>query len=88
MPEGLDVSLVIEALREGWDFAVDVAEYAAVGGGSYHWKVADKAGLRGFVTVDDLDQKTWLGATRAAAFDGFLTKPVDLATLNELLARV
>jgi spectinomycin phosphotransferase len=70
MPEGLDVSLVIEALREGWDFGVDVAEYAAVGGGSYHWKVADKAGLRGFVTVDDLDQKTWLGATRAAAFDG------------------
>jgi spectinomycin phosphotransferase len=70
MPEGLDIGSVVDALRDGWDFGVDVAEYAAVGGGSYHWEVADKAGLRGFVTVDDLDQKTWLGATRAAAFDG------------------
>jgi spectinomycin phosphotransferase len=70
MPEGLDVGSVIDALRDGWDFGVEVAEYAAVGGGSYHWEVADKEGLRGFVTVDDLDQKAWLGATRAAAFDG------------------
>jgi len=70
MPEGLDVGSVVDALRGGWDFGVDVAQYAAVGGGSYHWEVADKAGLRGFVTVDDLDQKRWLGATRAAAFDG------------------
>ena len=70
MPEGLDVRAVIDALRDGWDFRVDAAEYAAVGGGSYHWEVTDETGVRGFVTVDDLDQKAWLGGTRDAAFDG------------------
>jgi spectinomycin phosphotransferase len=70
MPDGLEVRSVIDGLRDGWDFGVDAAEYAAVGGGSYHWVVADEIGLRSFVTVDDLDQKAWLGATRAAAFDG------------------
>jgi spectinomycin phosphotransferase len=70
MPDGLEVRSVIDGLRDGWDFGVDGAEYAAVGGGSYHWVVADETGLRSFVTVDDLDQKAWLGATRAAAFDG------------------
>jgi len=55
MPEGLDVRAVIDALRDGWDFRVDAAEYAAVGGGSYHWEVTDETGVRGFVTVDDLD---------------------------------
>ena len=43
-PDGLDVSSVIDALRDGWDFEVDVAEYAAVGAGSYHWHVADTTG--------------------------------------------
>jgi spectinomycin phosphotransferase len=69
-PEGLEVSSVIDALHRGWDFDVDVAEYAAVGAGSYHWEVTDETGLRRFVTVDDLDQKAWLGDTRDAAFDG------------------
>jgi spectinomycin phosphotransferase len=70
MPDGLEVRSVIDGLRDGWDFGVDAAEYAAVGGGSYHWVVADETGLCRFVTVDDLDQKAWLGATRAEAFDG------------------
>jgi spectinomycin phosphotransferase len=70
MPDGLDVRAVVDALREGWDFRVDAAEYAAVGGGSYHWEVVDGSGVRGFVTVDHLDQKAWLGDTREAAFDG------------------
>jgi spectinomycin phosphotransferase len=70
MPESLDGGSVIDVLRHGWDFDVDVADYAAVGAGSYHWKVEDKSGRRGFVTVDDLDQKPWLGDTRDAAFDG------------------
>jgi spectinomycin phosphotransferase len=70
MPEGLEGSSVVDALRDGWGFDVDVAEYAAVGAGSFHWEVTDKTGLRGFVTVDHLDQKPWLGDTRDAAFDG------------------
>ena len=70
MPDGLEVRSVIDALRDRWGFSVDAAAYAPVGGGSYHWEVTDETGLRGFVTVDDLDQKAWLGATRATAFDG------------------
>ena len=69
-PDDLEVSSVIDALRDGWDFDADVAKYAAVGAGSYHWEVADETGLRRFVTVDDLDQKAWLGDTRDAAYDG------------------
>jgi spectinomycin phosphotransferase len=64
-PDGLETSAVLGALREGWDVDVDDAEYAAVGGGSYHWQVAG-----GFVTVDHLGQKTWLGDTCDAAFQG------------------
>ena len=78
MPEGLEESSVIDALRHGWDLDVDVADYAAVGAGSYHWEVTDATGLRLFVTVDDLDQKAWLGDARDAAFDG-LRRAFDTA---------
>jgi spectinomycin phosphotransferase len=69
-PEGLDTAAVVDALREGWDVEVDAAEYLPVGAGSYHWRVLDSAGCRRFVTVDDLDQKSWLGDDRATALDG------------------
>ena len=69
-PDGLELSSVIDSLRDGWDYDVDLAEYLAVGAGSYHWEVTDKTGVHGFVTVDDLDQKAWLGDTRDVAFDG------------------
>lgn len=39
-------------------------EYAPVGGGSYHWVVHDTQGGQWFVTVDDLDDKSFLGETR------------------------
>ena len=70
MPEGLDHRSVVDALQDGWRFDATEVEYAAVGAGSYHWEVADTNGDRRFVTVDDLDQKAWLGATRDATFDG------------------
>jgi spectinomycin phosphotransferase len=70
LPEGLDADAVAAALRDGWGFDVGLAEYAAVGAGSYHWLVADTAGRRRFVTADDLAQKAWLGDTPDAAFDG------------------
>ncbi len=44
--------------------------YTPVGGGSYHWTVRDRDGERRFVTVDDLDDKAWLGEGRGAALDG------------------
>ena len=54
------------------------AEYAAVGGGSYHWVVRDLDGTQRFATVDDLDQKPWLADTRDAVFVG-LRRAFDTA---------
>ena len=70
LPEGFDAGSLIGALADGWGFDVATIDYAAVGFGSYHWIATDTAGMRGFVTVDDLDLKPWLGDTRESAFDG------------------
>jgi spectinomycin phosphotransferase len=58
------------ALAEGWRIDVAALRYAAVGAGSYHWAVRDGGGQRWFVTVDDLDDKAWLGDTRSAVMAG------------------
>ncbi|HEY1366318.1 MAG TPA: phosphotransferase [Gaiellaceae bacterium] len=68
-PVGLEDEAVVEALRR-WGFEASVAEYVPMGAGSHHWRVTDAAGARRFVTVDDLDSKTWLGDTRDASFGG------------------
>jgi spectinomycin phosphotransferase len=78
LPEEFDAGALIGSLADGWEFDVATADYAAVGGGSYHWIVNDRRGTRGFVTVDDLDQKPWLGKTRESAFDG-LRRAFDTA---------
>jgi spectinomycin phosphotransferase len=70
LPDELDAGPVVAALRDGWGFDPDAVEYAPVGAGSYHWNVVDGDGRRGFVTVDDLDQKAWLGDDRDSVFDG------------------
>ena len=64
------MSVLIGSLADGWGFDVEAADYAALGGGSYHWVVRDAEGMRGFITVDDLDVKPWLGDTRGSVFDG------------------
>lgn len=69
-PAGIGDGEVGRALAEGWCIhAVDL-RYAAVGGGSYHWVVRDGEGERRFVTVDDLDDKPWLGHSRVTVLDG------------------
>ena len=70
LPEDIDPSALIGALADHWGFDAVSVEYAPVGGGSYHWVVADRDGTRAFVTVDDLDWKHWLGNTYESAFDG------------------
>ena len=70
LPEEFETSALVGFLADGWGFDVEAADYAAVGGGSYHWVVNDLEGTRGFVTVDDLDRKPWLGDTRESVFDG------------------
>ena len=69
-PAGIGDGEVGRALAEGWRIhAVDL-RYAAVGGGSYHWVMRDGEGGRRFVTVDDLDDKPWLGHSRVTVLDG------------------
>jgi spectinomycin phosphotransferase len=70
LPQEFDADVLGSALADGWDFDVEAAEYAPLGAGSYHWAVRDRTGARAFATVDDLDQKSWLGDARDAAFDG------------------
>jgi spectinomycin phosphotransferase len=71
-PEELETSALIDFLADGWGFDVETVQYAAVGGGSYHWVVEDPDGRRGFVTADDLDRKPWLADTRESVFDGLV----------------
>jgi len=80
LPEGITERDVARALADGWDLAAWTLEYAPVGGGSYHWVAAGGAlGERRFVTVDDLDDKGWLGPTRPAVLAG-LRAAMDAAT--------
>ena len=78
LPEDVETSALIAVLADEWGFDADSAEYAPVGGGSYHWVVTDRDGTRAFVTVDDLDWKHWLGGTRDSAFEG-LRRAFDTA---------
>jgi len=68
------------AVADGWGFEVEAAKYAAVGAGSYHWVASGLGGTRRFVTVDDLDQKTWLGDTRDSACEA-LRRAFDTAVV-------
>jgi spectinomycin phosphotransferase len=80
LPTGIETDTVIAALADGWGLDVDGADYAAVGGGSYHWVVTAVGGTCGFVTVDDLDHKLWLGDTRDAACEA-LGRAFDTAAV-------
>lgn len=77
-PEDIETSVLLGVLVDGWGFDVDSADYAPVGFGSYHWVVNGRNGTRVFATVDDLDQKFWLGGTRESVFDG-LRRAFDTA---------
>jgi len=63
---------VAHALADGWGLSAGTLRlrYAPLGGGSYHWVMTGGPGERWFVTVDDLDDKGWLGQTRPAVFSG------------------
>jgi spectinomycin phosphotransferase len=58
------------ALAEAWQLAAASMDYLPVGGGGYHWQLADERGQLHFVTVDDLDAKEWLGDKRCQTYDG------------------
>jgi len=60
----------VHALADGWGIRAAALSYAPVGGGSYHWMARDEQGEQRFVTVDDLDDKGWLGRTGPAVLAG------------------
>jgi spectinomycin phosphotransferase len=69
-PAGITERDLVHALADGWGLPAGTLRYAPVGGGSYHWVVTSGPGEQWFVTVDDLDDKGWLGRTRPAVFAG------------------
>jgi spectinomycin phosphotransferase len=77
-PAGVSDRDLCDALHDGWQLDIATADYAPVGGGSYHWIVRDRAVRQWFATVDDLDQKRWLGGTRDAVAEG-LAMAMELA---------
>ena len=77
-PAGMREGDLRLALAEGWRIGAADLCYVPVGGGSYHWEVRDGGGPRWFVTVDDLDDKPWLGEGRTAVLAG-LRSAMDTA---------
>jgi spectinomycin phosphotransferase len=69
-PADLAPERLAAVLADGWRLRAAQADYVPEGGGSHHWKVTGKDGLARFATVDDLDDKDWLGDTREAVFSG------------------
>jgi spectinomycin phosphotransferase len=83
LPEDFETSALIGALSDGWGFDVETIDYAPLGFGSYHWVATDAAGTRGFVTVDDLGRKPWLGDVPESAFDGLRRAFVSAIALRD-----
>ena len=81
-PAGITERDLGHALADGWGIRCATLRYAPVGGGSYHWVVRDDRGERRFVTVDDLDDKGWLGHTRPVVFEGLRAAMDAVVTLR------
>jgi len=71
-PVGLDQTAVADAAACHWGLPVTL-RYIAIGAGSYHWLATAAAGARYFLTVDDLQDKPWLGADSDQVFSGLCT---------------
>ncbi|MGH3172720.1 MAG: phosphotransferase, partial [Streptosporangiaceae bacterium] len=69
-PAGVTERDLVHALADGWGLSAETLRYTPVGGGSYHWVATSGPEEQWFVTVDDLDDKGWLGRTRPTVFAG------------------
>jgi spectinomycin phosphotransferase len=74
----MDELWLAEMVADGWRVSIASVEYVPEGGGSHHWIAVDRVGNRHFITVDDLDDKDWLGDSRDAVFQG-LARAFDTA---------
>jgi hypothetical protein len=78
-PADLPEALLSDALSDGWGFRPASLSYQAVGFGSHHWLAVDPAGLKLFVTVDDLSEKLRDGADTTSAVFGRLGQAFESA---------
>jgi hypothetical protein len=83
-PHGLSETVLVSALDRGWGMTVTSMQYRAVGWGSHHWEVADRAGARWFVTVDELENKRLSASEPLAA--GFARLRAALSAAMDLRA--
>ena len=83
-PDGLPEATLVSALGRSWGLAVASMQYRAVGWGSHHWEVADAAGQRWFVTVDELENKRLSASEPLAA--GFARLRAALTAAMDLRA--
>ena len=71
-----------QTLEEGWQLRAGALQHVPEGGGSHHWRVSGQDGRPLFVTVDDLDDKNWMGGTREDVFDGLNRALITAMTLR------
>ncbi|MGN6676545.1 MAG: phosphotransferase family protein [Streptosporangiaceae bacterium] len=85
-PDGFTEDALASALAAHWHLDAASMNYSAVGFGSHHWDVTDAAGVRWFVTVDELQKKLqWLREPLDAALDRLrhaLAAAVELRALG------
>ena len=83
-PRDLAVPDLERAVAAAWGIAAVSSRYVPEGGGSHHWTFIDGDDVTHFVTVDDLDDKSWMGDDRDTVFTG-LTQALrtSLALRNE-----
>jgi len=73
-PDGLSEDALASVLAAHWRLDVAAMSYRAVGFGSHHWHVTDAAGMRWFVTVDELQKRRqWLAEPLNAALDRLIS---------------
>jgi len=65
-PPDLDVTVLMQALEDGWGISNPDLGYLAVGFGSHHWRAATTARDRWFVTVDAHAHSATIDALRRA----------------------
>jgi spectinomycin phosphotransferase len=82
-PVGLAAPTVVGEVATGWGVQVSGLRYVALGGGSYHWVAVAKDGRQYFLTVDDLQDKPWLGADPDSAFRGLRAAFDTALTLHD-----
>lgn len=70
IPADLVPQRLRQVLADGWQIRAASLEYVPEGGGGYHWKLTEEGGQPSFVTVDDLDDKDWMGQTRPVVLEG------------------